>query len=479
MRVRLVPVLLALLAAVAASPAAAGGARSAPGASRERARPDLGRPHVVLLIVDTLRADMLGCYGRDGNPSPEIDRLAREGVRFAHAVAQCSWTRPSIGSLLTGRYPRSLGLYTEGNERLPAGALTLAELLAKGGWRTIGVTANPHLDAMFGFEQGFALWRDTSPLKLAFPGMPAPPDAVRVLGGVTLPAAPGLFDWILERTAGKGDAPWFVMADVMEVHPAGAPIREEFWRLYAGMRPGVRRYRQAVRQVSADIGRFVERFVHRPGFGNTLVVIASDHGHGLADHPGIRRGHLHGYLLYGTQLHVPLILWHSRGMLGSRVVERPVRNLDLVPTLLDLLGQPLPSNLDGVSLVPLLAGGDDAPGLPRVFVAETRFDGANKRAAWAPGWRYYRNLDHWPGTAPEELQRAGAPEIGAETSLLAEYPRIAARLRAFLDRWEREHPEAPPTPLAEDQVDQETIERLRSIGYTGAGAPARKPGGGR
>ncbi|GEM_PF-789986 len=437
-------------------------------------RPRLGRPHVVLLIVDTLRADMLGCHGRDGNPSPELDRLARKGVRFANAVAQCPWTRPSIGSLLTGRYPRSLGLYTEGNERLPPAVLTLAELLAKAGYRTIGATANPHIDAMFGFDQGFALWRDTSGQKLAFPKMPAPPGAVRVEGGVTLPPAPGLFRWVLDETKGRGDAPWFVMVDAMEVHPAGAPIRREFWNLYAGMRPDVRRYRQAVRQVSADIGAFLAAFTRRPGFHDTLVVIASDHGHGLADHPGIPKGHLHGYLLYESHLHVPLILWHSRGKLPPRVVTRPVRNLDLVPTLLDLLGLAAPPGLDGVSLVPLIAGADDAPGLPDVFFAETRFDGTNKRAAWSRDWHYYRNLDHWPGTAPEELQRAGQPEIGKDTNLLAEFPREAARLRALLDRWEREHPPARPTPLAEEEIDPETIEQLHSIGYTGAGAPAGK-----
>ncbi len=471
MPVRARVLLLVLL--LAGFPAGSRAAR--PGPPPAAKRPRLHRPHVVLLIVDTLRADMLGCWGRGGNPSPEIDRLAREGVRFANAVAQCSWTRPSIGSLLTGRYPRSLGLYTEGNERLPASALTLAELLAKAGYRTIGATANPHIDAMFGFDQGFALWRDTSDRHLAFPGMPAPPGAVRVEGGVTLPPAPDLFRWVLDRTRGRGDRPWFVMVDVMEVHPAGAPIRREFWNLFAGSRPDVRRYRRAVRQVSADIGAFLAAFTRRPGFHDTLVVLASDHGHGLADHPGIPRGHLHGYLLYGTHLHVPLVFWHSRGALAPRVVEQPVRNLDLVPTLLDLLGLPLPPGLDGVSLVPLLAGERSVPGLPSVFVAETHFDGTNKRAAWSRRWRYYRNLDHWPGTAPEELQRAGSREIGKETSLLAEYPRVAARLAAALDAWERKHPAVPPTPLDEDRVDPETIERLHSIGYTGAGAAPGKP----
>ena len=118
-------------------------------------------PNVVLLIVDTLRADKLGCYGFPADVSPEIDALAAQGVLFEHVVAPSSWTRPSIGALVTGRHPRSLGIFKEQNGILPDAVPTLAEVFAKAGYTTIGITANPHLNRSFNFHQGFDHYFDS------------------------------------------------------------------------------------------------------------------------------------------------------------------------------------------------------------------------------------------------------------------------------------------------------------------------------
>ncbi len=106
-----------------------------------------GKTHVIFLIIDTVRADKMGAYGFDKPASPELDRFVTEGVGFSRAIAQCSWTRPSIESMLTGVYPRTLGLYEEENQRLGDNFQTLAELFKKNGYTTLGVTANPNINA--------------------------------------------------------------------------------------------------------------------------------------------------------------------------------------------------------------------------------------------------------------------------------------------------------------------------------------------
>jgi arylsulfatase A-like enzyme len=114
-------------------------------------------PNVVLIIIDALRQDKLGAYGFSEETSPEIDRMARQGVRFDSVIAQSSWTRPSIGSMLTSQYPRTLGIYKEKDEVLPHDAVTLAEVLKEAGYTTIGATANANINSSFNFQQGAAL----------------------------------------------------------------------------------------------------------------------------------------------------------------------------------------------------------------------------------------------------------------------------------------------------------------------------------
>jgi arylsulfatase A-like enzyme len=162
---------------------------------------------------------------------------------------------------------------------------------------------------------------------------------------------------------------------------------------------------------------------------------------------------------------VPLILYHPGGALPEgRVVERPVRLLDLMPTLLDFAGVAGPPGMEGVSLLPLLRGEDGGVALPEVFVAETEFRSARKIAAWSPEWRYIENRDGQRGAPRRELQRAGRPENGFATDQASRFPDVAAHLATLLADWESRHPRAEPRPRGRPLTPEET-EQLRSLGY--------------
>jgi arylsulfatase A-like enzyme len=195
-----------------------------------------------------------------------------------------------------------------------------------------------------------------------------------------------------------------------------------------------------------------------------LLVITSDHGEGLSDHPGVDNAHGHGLVLYESQLRVPLILYHSKGALGSGVViDQPVRIMDVFPTVADLLGFEVKRRVDGVSLEEAIANPGTEVDLPPFFVAETYFQEAKKQSVYSAGWNFYNNMDGWKGMDPTELQHARAPELGARSNRIAQHRDEAEKLGAFLRAWEHQHPKADP--LDNGSLPDELIEQLRAIGY--------------
>ncbi|HOS04379.1 MAG TPA: sulfatase-like hydrolase/transferase, partial [Candidatus Hydrogenedentes bacterium] len=183
------------------------------------------RPNVALIIVDTLRADKLGCYGFPEDISPELDALARKGVQFVRTVSQCSWTRPSIASMLTSRYPRSLGLYKEENQALDDRFTTLAEILKRHGYRTVGVTANPNINSLFNMQQGFDVYVDCNVVFDAMASTLPSTEGVELLRSGRFPTAVSLFDRLIEEVQ-KGEAgPYYLQATIMEIHEAGRAVK--------------------------------------------------------------------------------------------------------------------------------------------------------------------------------------------------------------------------------------------------------------
>ncbi len=421
------------------------------------------RPHVVMIIIDTLRADKLGCYGFKRATSPELDAFAARGVRFERVVAQSSWTRPSIGSLLTSRYPRTLGLYKQRGDALAERFKTLAEVLRSSGYQTLGITANPNINSGFNFHQGFDRYVDST---VRFSWMRGEPDKPTV-GEVGLTPARELFKQALEMTSEPGDGRrWYVQIDVMDVHEhmrdKNSLVRDELRRLFP--RVDDRGYLQSVRQVSSDIGEFIRDWLAVPGRDDTLFILLSDHGEGLGDHPNVSRSEEHGRVLYESNLWVPLVLYHPGSGLVPRTVPHDVRLLDLMPTVLDYLDLPLPVGAQGISLMPWVMGAERELALPEYFVAETQFGRNDKIAVRSRLWKYVENRLPHRGLGRFELQQLSRWEDGRWSDRLRGRGEIARPMREFLADWERRFPKRPPTAPPE-QVPRETSEQLKALGY--------------
>ncbi len=430
---------------------------------------DAGRPNVVLVVIDTLRADKLGAYGLAEASSPAFDALAARGVLFSNVLAPSSWTRASIASLLTGLPPRSLGIFHEYYDALGQRFVTLAEVLWAGGYRTLGATANPNLNASFHFDQGFDEYSDS---RVIFPWMPPEPGA-QSSESAALPAGRDLYRWLVERIAASEHRPFYVQVNVMEVHEhiqirrrpeLYPPARglEDYAMLFVGHEDAD--YLRTVRQATDEVAAFIEAVAALPGGNDTLFVVTSDHGEGLADHPDVPNADRHGFVLYESQLRVPLLLYHPGGALAAgRVVSQRVRLLDVMPSVLDFAGLEGPPEMEGRSLLPL-ARGDGTVELPETFFAETRFQRRDKLAAYTTDWKYIENREPEPKLPPQALHRVGIPENGARTDVAAEHPQVVERLAAQLRAWEAAHPAAQSTrpAVAPSALEQR---QLRGLGY--------------
>ncbi len=419
------------------------------------------QPSIVLIIIDTLRADRLGMYGYSKSTSAELDAYSGRGVRFARVVAQSSWTRPSIASLLTSRYPRETGIYKERNHILDDRFQTLAELLADSGYTTVGVTANPNINRSFNFDQGFEHYEDSD---VVFHWMPKQSSEASITER-PIRTAREVLGSVLEWTAHHGRPPYYVQVNLMEVHQFDDPRsrRAEYAELFPGAPH--RDYLQAIRAVSEELGRFIGSLEKRPEWSNALFVVTSDHGEGLSDHPHVALSHSHGLLVYSSQVLVPLFFYSpSQGVPRGKVIDRPVRLLDLMPTLLDYADVPIPEDVRGLSLLPLIRGETDDVGLPDRFVVETQFQRADKIGVYSPEWEYIENRDRHRGTSPTALHRFGSKEDGIRTNQAKRFPEVTRDLAGHLERWESQHPKAEPTLRTRDLPPRER-EQLRALGY--------------
>jgi choline-sulfatase len=385
-------------------------------------------PNVLLITLDTTRADHLGAYGYAEAQTPNIDRLAREGLLFERAATTAPITLPAHVSLLTGLYPFAHGVRNNGNFRLADSVPTVATALRDAGFSTAAFVSAFVLARRYGLDRGFADYDDQFELERR--------------GDATAAAAASWFErHVAEPT------PFFVWVHLYDPHDPydpPSPFRESFARSpYDG-------------ELAFDdrvIGSLLDRLAAVNLLSSTLVAIVGDHGESLGEH----REATHGMFVYESAVRVPMIIWWP-GTVPARRVASLVRTIDLAPTLLALVERPGLNHIDGRSLVPLFDGRSQAA--PDGAYSETYFP--RQFMNWSP-LRSLRD-DRWKfieAPVPELYDLSADP---GETANLAlrEPARLAAMQRALNDL--TGGMEGVQTSMP---IDRETREKLAALGYVG------------
>ncbi|MBZ5557063.1 MAG: sulfatase-like hydrolase/transferase [Acidobacteriia bacterium] len=402
--------------------------------------------NVFLITIDTLRADALSCYG-GAAATPALDRLAGEGVRFEFAHAHSVLTLPSHASILTGQYPFQHGVRDNSGYRVAPEARTVATLLKERGYRTAAFVAAFPLHSRFGLNHGFDVYDDRfgdtrAPTEFAMPERSA---------ADMVPLARG---WLAERVKAPAGERWFVWLHLFDPH---APYRPPapFDARYAG-----RPYYGEVAAADAALAPLLDdlRASPRP----TLVIVTGDHGEGLGEHGE----QSHGLFAYESTLRVPLILAQlgssSGARAGGEVSPVAARHVDILPTILDAVGQAPPPDLPGRTLLPAAERVSGSSPRPSYFEAMS----AMLNRGWAPLTGVLIDRDKYIELPlPERYDLKTDP---AEHENLfgrsAERDRtLAAALGAFAT--------TPPGTRRAEAAD--AAARLRALGYVSGNAPAK------
>jgi arylsulfatase A-like enzyme/Tfp pilus assembly protein PilF len=403
-------------------------------------------PDVVLVTIDTIRADRVGCYGDPSARTPILDGLAARGVRFARALTASPLTLPAHATLMTGVDPPRHGLHDNGLAALPESLPTLAGAFARAGYATGAFVAAGVLDRRFGLDRGFDVYDDR--LTAEYVGEYGYPE--RDAAAVTDAA----LDWAAGLESGR---PYFLWVHYYDPH---SPYLSH-GTTAANASEG-ERYAAEIAFTDEQLGRLLAAL---PGDSERRIVAAvGDHGEMLGEH-GERA---HGLLLYRASLEVPLIVT-ARGLEAGRVVERGVATRDLGPSLLRLARVPAPEGLD--SALPELSGGTGdalAPVYSEAWLPSTAYGWSSMLAVTLGSHRYVQ------APRPELYDFVADP--AEARNLVLEEPERAAEMREVLGSFAVAPGDAPE---ARPVDDPELAARLRALGYlsgvTGAGSDAIDP----
>jgi arylsulfatase A-like enzyme len=459
-------------------------------------RPVSQRPNILLLTIDTLRADHLSSYGYPRATSPVIDRLAAEGVRFEQTAVQWPKTAPSFASIFTASYPKDNGIVRKVGVSLPLEFRMLAEELQAQGYATYAVVSNGAVASEFNFNQGFDTYIET--WKLSPPGPDVDPTGAemvtqlaRLAIGDHDPERP-YFLWVhyldphFPYTAPE---PWTNRFDQDEHFDPAEKIEIRYDREVRQM-TGIgadqvldereelafylARYDAEILYADTHIGKLLESLEGRQLMEKTLTVVTSDHGESLGEHEYFFD---HGRFGFQTCLRVPLI-FHYPGVLEPRVDSDPVELLHLAPTLLEAAGVALEQGtwIQGRSLMPRLLGHESAPPAPAYAFSEAGYAIERKWQRIVRD-RRYKLIYARAGDEQRWIAGPGNPmalydletDPGESKNLLHELPEEAERLqRALHGLWS-----APRFDVLVDdeetteqlEMEEETRRQLKALGY--------------
>ncbi len=413
------------------------------------------KPNVILITLDTTRADHLACYGYPDVKTPHLDSLANRGVLFEQAATTSPLTLPAHCSILTGMYPTYHGVRINGNTALNEEQTTIAEVLSDQDYECGAFIGAFVLDGRWGLKQGFQHYDDQFDLK-KYKHLDL--GAVQRPGNEVMDSA---LNWLEKHKS----SPFFAWIHLYDPHTPYEPPEPYLSEYRSSGLVGL--YDGEIAFMDEQIGRCTD-WLERNGLAkNTVLLLIGDHGEGLGSHG---EG-THGYYIYDYAIHVPLIIVTPfEGLRGVRVSSQ-VRAVDIFPTLMELAAVTLPAETHGRSLLPLM------------FRPEKREDGFAYAESMSPnlqfGWSSLHSL-RTTGYKYIDTPRAELYDLtrdaDEQTNLLSQHPDIVRKMKAELDRLMTETSQGAPTPQAAN-LDKETMERLSALGYIGAPVAAKRASG--
>ena len=417
---------------------------------------DADRPNVLFVLIDTLRASRMSVYGYENQTTPFLEQFASSGVLFERQLAQSSWTKSSMASLWTGMYPSRVGV-TRFDHALSDEALMPAEILREAGYQTIGIYRNGWVSGYFGFEQGFDVY--IRPNARPLPASLRRENPTVAQTGSDMDAV----DTALEFLRLHGDDPWFLYLHLMDVHEY---VYDQESARFGTTNSGI--YDNAVLREDYVLETLIAGVDTMGYLADTLVVIASDHGEAF----GERGFEGHAREVFPETTDTPLLLGFPFRLEGGIKVSQQTTNVDLWPTILELLNLPVPEDIDGISRVPeILAAlrGEPAPTRDRRYFSflDQTWGGSRPEpdpsvAVMDGDLRYV--LGNGLGGRPVELLFDQSEDPLESRNLASERGEDLERLReigrAHIDQvppWE----EGTPTL----EIDEMDLNQLRALGY--------------
>lgn len=416
--------------------------------------------NVVIIGVDTLRADHTGCYGYRRATSPAIDLIADEGLLFERAFATTSWTLPSFHSIMTSLYPSSHGVVGP-NRRLDRSPVTIAEILKDNGYRTAGFISGPFLKAIYGFAQGFDVYEESV----------SSASHIACDADIT---SPGLNEQVLRWLRKNSEDRFFLFIHYWDPHNdyiPPAPYDRMFDPYYEGAMDGtdirwgpkvsIETDRRDVEHIVAlydgeiawtdnHIGEVMAALGSLGLDDDTIIVVVSDHGEEFLEHGG----KLHGMTLYNEVIHVPLV-FRVPGMSGHLTFQTAVSLLDVMPTVLDILDIDVPTPVHGRSLLPVIRGERPAEESRKIY-SEL---GTHLAALMRGRWKLLYDADF------ERFELYDLVADYGETRNLAGADSAAfTELAGILSEWlraKRSESHIGPNVL----MDDKTTRQLKALGY--------------